>query len=52
MEQMMHLHFIKLILGLKWVDVIILDDNFSTTVNVAELVRSVYSNIQKFVQFS
>ncbi|KAM1306639.1 hypothetical protein TB2_008905 [Malus domestica] len=32
-------------------DVIILDDNFKTTVNVARWGRSVYINIQKFVQF-
>ncbi|KAH9612751.1 hypothetical protein KSS87_018150 [Heliosperma pusillum] len=32
-------------------DVIILDDNFSTIVNVAKWGRSVYVNIQKFVQF-
>ncbi|KAL4181567.1 hypothetical protein AMTRI_Chr12g271800 [Amborella trichopoda] len=32
-------------------DVIILDDNFSTIVTVAKWGRSVYTNIQKFVQF-
>ena len=32
-------------------DVIILDDNFKTIVNVARWGRSVYINIQKFVQF-
>ncbi|KAG9454755.1 hypothetical protein H6P81_007659 [Aristolochia fimbriata] len=32
-------------------DVIILDDNFSTIVNVAKWGRAVYRNIQKFVQF-
>lgn len=32
-------------------DVIILDDNFTTIVNVARWGRSVYINIQKFVQF-
>ncbi|XP_041024479.1 calcium-transporting ATPase 4, plasma membrane-type-like [Juglans microcarpa x Juglans regia] len=32
-------------------DVIILDDNFTTIVNVAKWGRSVYINIQKFVQF-
>jgi len=32
-------------------DVIILDDNFSTIVTVAKWGRSVYNNIQKFVQF-
>ncbi|WOG93018.1 hypothetical protein DCAR_0312297 [Daucus carota subsp. sativus] len=32
-------------------DVIILDDNFSTIVTVARWGRSVYVNIQKFVQF-
>ncbi|KAL6839192.1 hypothetical protein ACP4OV_030864 [Aristida adscensionis] len=32
-------------------DVIIMDDNFSTIVNVARWGRSVYLNIQKFVQF-
>ncbi|OVA12938.1 Cation-transporting P-type ATPase [Macleaya cordata] len=32
-------------------DVIILDDNFKTIVNVAKWGRSVYINIQKFVQF-
>jgi Ca2+-transporting ATPase len=32
-------------------DVVILDDNFSTIVLVAKWGRSVYANIQKFVQF-
>jgi Ca2+-transporting ATPase len=32
-------------------DVIVLDDNFSSIVNVAKWGRSVYTNIQKFVQF-
>ncbi|XP_020252745.1 calcium-transporting ATPase 1, plasma membrane-type-like [Asparagus officinalis] len=32
-------------------DVVILDDNFSTIVTVAKWGRSVYINIQKFVQF-
>lgn len=32
-------------------DVIIMDDNFSTIVNVAKWGRAVYRNIQKFVQF-
>ncbi|KAJ4711551.1 Calcium-transporting ATPase [Melia azedarach] len=32
-------------------DVIIMDDNFTTIVNVARWGRSVYINIQKFVQF-
>lgn len=32
-------------------DVIVMDDNFSTIVNVAKWGRSVYINIQKFVQF-
>ncbi|KQK14184.1 hypothetical protein BRADI_1g14630v3 [Brachypodium distachyon] len=32
-------------------DVVILDDNFSTIVTVAKWGRSVYVNIQKFVQF-
>ncbi|KAA8537850.1 hypothetical protein F0562_027570 [Nyssa sinensis] len=32
-------------------DVIILDDNFSTSVTVVKWGRSVYINIQKFVQF-
>ncbi|GAB4843883.1 Alpha carbonic anhydrase 4, variant 2 [Ancistrocladus abbreviatus] len=32
-------------------DIIILDDNFSTIVNVAKWGRAVYINIQKFVQF-
>ncbi|KNA25607.1 hypothetical protein SOVF_005080 [Spinacia oleracea] len=32
-------------------DVIILDDNFSTIVNVVKWGRAVYVNIQKFVQF-
>lgn len=32
-------------------DLIILDDNFSTIVNVAKWGRSIYTNIQKFVQF-
>ncbi|KAJ6321014.1 hypothetical protein OIU78_016248 [Salix suchowensis] len=56
------LHFMKPILGLAMgiagtevakesADVIILDDNFSTIVTVAKWGRSVYINIQKFVQF-
>lgn len=32
-------------------DVIIMDDNFSSIINVAKWGRSVYTNIQKFVQF-
>ena len=32
-------------------DVIVMDDNFTTIVNVAKWGRSVYINIQKFVQF-
>lgn len=32
-------------------DVIIMDDNFKTIVNVAKWGRAVYINIQKFVQF-
>lgn len=32
-------------------DVIIMDDNFRTIVNVARWGRAVYINIQKFVQF-
>ncbi|KAH8512502.1 hypothetical protein H0E87_005959 [Populus deltoides] len=32
-------------------DVIVMDDNFKTIVNVARWGRSVYINIQKFVQF-
>lgn len=32
-------------------DVIIMDDNFATIVNVARWGRAVYINIQKFVQF-
>ncbi|MED6126006.1 putative calcium-transporting ATPase 11, plasma membrane-type [Stylosanthes scabra] len=32
-------------------DVIILDDNFTTIVNVAKWGRAIYINIQKFVQF-
>lgn len=32
-------------------DVIIMDDNFTTIVNVGRWGRSVYINIQKFVQF-
>ncbi|KAI4300812.1 hypothetical protein L6164_034146 [Bauhinia variegata] len=32
-------------------DVIIMDDNFTTIVNVAKMGRAVYINIQKFVQF-
>ncbi|OMO86035.1 Cation-transporting P-type ATPase [Corchorus olitorius] len=32
-------------------DVIVMDDNFATIVNVAKWGRSVYINIQKFVQF-
>lgn len=32
-------------------DVVIMDDNFTTIVNVAKWGRAVYINIQKFVQF-
>lgn len=32
-------------------DVVILDDNFSSIVNVVKWGRSVYTNVQKFVQF-
>lgn len=32
-------------------DVIIMDDNFTTIINVAKWGRAVYRNIQKFVQF-
>ena len=32
-------------------DVIVLDDNFTTIINVARWGRAVYINIQKFVQF-
>jgi Ca2+-transporting ATPase len=32
-------------------DVIVLDDNFATIINVARWGRAVYINIQKFVQF-
>jgi P-type Ca2+ transporter type 2C len=32
-------------------DVIIMDDNFATIVNVVKWGRAVYINIQKFVQF-
>ncbi|XP_027770973.1 probable calcium-transporting ATPase 8, plasma membrane-type [Solanum pennellii] len=32
-------------------DIIVLDDNFSTIVNVAKWGRPVFINIQKFVQF-
>ena len=32
-------------------DVIIMDDNFRTILNVAKWGRAVYINIQKFVQF-
>lgn len=32
-------------------DIIILDDNFESIVNVCKWGRSVYTNIQKFVQF-
>lgn len=32
-------------------DVIVLDDNFTTIVDVAKWGRAVYTNIQKFVQF-
>ena len=32
-------------------DVIIMDDNFATIVNVAKWGRAIYINIQKFVQF-
>jgi magnesium-transporting ATPase (P-type) len=32
-------------------DVVIMDDNFDTIVNVARWGRAVYLNIQKFVQF-
>ncbi|KAI5311188.1 hypothetical protein L3X38_000392 [Prunus dulcis] len=49
-------------IGLAWVlqepevakenaDVIIMDDNFTSIVNVARWGRAVYINIQKFVQF-
>jgi magnesium-transporting ATPase (P-type) len=31
--------------------VIVLDDNFTTIINVARWGRAVYINIQKFVQF-
>lgn len=32
-------------------DVIVMDDNFTTIINVARWGRAVYINIQKFVQF-
>lgn len=32
-------------------DVVIMDDNFTTILNVTRWGRSVYINIQKFVQF-
>lgn len=32
-------------------DVIVMDDNFSTIINVVKWGRAVYTNIQKFVQF-
>ncbi|KAI5057480.1 hypothetical protein GOP47_0027495 [Adiantum capillus-veneris] len=32
-------------------DVIVLDDNFSSVINVVKWGRSVYTNVQKFVQF-
>lgn len=32
-------------------DIIIMDDNFATILNVAKWGRAVYINIQKFVQF-
>lgn len=32
-------------------DIVVLDDNFATIVQVAKWGRSVYNNIQKFVQF-
>lgn len=32
-------------------DVIVMDDNFTTIVNVTRWGRAVYINIQKFVQF-
>lgn len=32
-------------------DIIIMDDNFATIINVAKWGRAVYINIQKFVQF-
>jgi len=32
-------------------DVIVMDDNFTTIVNVTRWGRSIYINIQKFVQF-
>lgn len=32
-------------------DVIVMDDNFKTILNVARWGRSVYVNVQKFVQF-
>ena len=43
--------FTKLQVAKESADVIILDDNFSTIVTVAKWGRSVYVNIQKFVQF-
>lgn len=50
------LYFVKLLfcqfqVAKESADVIILDDNFSTIVTVAKWGRSVYINIQKFVQF-
>jgi P-type E1-E2 ATPase len=44
-----HLNLLKV--AKESADVIILDDNFSTIVTVAKWGRSVYINIQKFVQF-
>lgn len=42
---------IKIQVAKESADVIIMDDNFSTIVNLAKWGRSVYINIQKFVQF-
>lgn len=43
------LHFLQV--AKENADVIVMDDNFTTIVNVARWGRSVYINIQKFVQF-
>lgn len=44
-----HLHLLQV--AKENADVIVLDDNFATILNVAKWGRSVYTNVQKFVQF-
>ncbi|WRX30335.1 Cation-transporting P-type ATPase [Theobroma cacao] len=50
-EEELHELIPKMQVAKESADVIILDDNFSTIVTVAKWGRSVYINIQKFVQF-